>query len=183
MSVQNRKSEIPNLLQIGSIGKTHGLRGEVKVIPETDDPSRFSDLDIVFVGSDTEQVSPHVVESVRFQQSKRGTTVLLKLKDFDTVESVGALRNRVVFAREEDLPPLDNDEFFLHDLLDLRVVTDEGKAIGIVKDVLELPGHEVLVVARPGQSAAMIPVVPDFIVEIDLEEQVVTVQLIDGLLD
>lgn len=185
MSIRNPQSTIhtQNLLLVGSIGKTHGLKGEVKVIPETDDPSRFEDLDTVFVGPDAEQARPHPVASVRYQQSKRGTTVLLKLEDIDTVEAAEALRNRLVFAREEDLPPLDDDEFFLHDLLDLKVVTEDGDAIGTVKDILELRGHEVIVVDRPGQSDALIPAVPEFIVDIDFDEQTLIVQLIDGLLD
>ncbi len=187
MEIQNPKSKIQNpeaLLLVGRIGKTHGVQGEVKVIPETDDPERFAALETVFLGQQPEDAAPHPVASVRFQQSKRGLTVVLKLDGIETMEQAAALRRKAVFAFEEDLPPLDDDEFFLHDLIGLDVVTEQGEGIGAVKDVLELPAHHVYVVARPDKPDAMIPAVPAFIAEIDIHgAQRLVVRPIEGLLD
>lgn len=171
------------LLLVGRVGKPHGVRGEVKVIPETDDPTRFSALETVFLGTEPGTVAPFAVETVRFQQSKRGPTVVLKLDTIDTREAAARLRQHAVFAREADLPPLADDEFFLFDLIGLDVVTDDGEPVGTVNDVLELPANLVYVVARPGKPDAMIPDVPAFIDDVDLEGRRLIVRLIEGLLD
>ena len=187
MTIQHPKSNIHNpdaLLLMGRVGKVHGVRGEVKVIPETDDPDRFAALKTVFLGRTPEDAAPHSVASVRFQQGKRGAIVVLKLDSINTREEAAALQRKAVFAVEEDLPPLDDDEFFLHDLIGLAVVTEEGEAIGAVKEVLELPAHLVYVVARPDKPDAMIPAVPAFIAEVDVHDaQRLVVRPIEGLLD
>ncbi len=170
------------LLLVGRVGTTHGVRGEVKVMPETEDPSRFTELDTVFVGQAPEQATARRVESVRFQQGRRGVTVVLKLAGFDTPEAAATLRRQAVFARAADLPPPDDDEFFLHDLIGARVVTDAGEEVGTLKDILELSAHAVYVVSRPGKPEAMIPAVPVFIAEVDLERKTLVVHPIEGLL-
>ena len=168
---------------MGRVGKTHGLRGEVKVIPETDDPKRFEALETVFLGKTPTQATPHAIASVRLQHTKRGPTVVLKLKGVDTVDGAAALRRLSVFARREDLPPLADDEFFLHDLIGLDVLTDQGEAVGTMADVLEMPANNVYVVSRPGLPDALIPAVPAFIDEVDIEGGRLVVRPIEGLLD
>ncbi|MFQ5568548.1 MAG: ribosome maturation factor RimM [Rhodothermales bacterium] len=180
---RSRRETHEALLLIGRVGKTHGVRGEVKVIPETDDPGRFAGLESVFMGHQPEKTTPHAVESVRFQQSRRGTTVVLKLAGIETIDEAAALRRLSVFALEDDLPPLAEGEYFLHDLIGLHVVTDQGEPVGKVREVLELPAHLVYVVVRPGKPDALIPAVPEFIAEVDLDASRIVVQPIDGLLD
>ena len=186
MEIQNPKSKIQNpdaLLLMGRIGKTHGVRGAVKVIPETDDPARFADLETVFVGKKLAEVMHHTVVSVRVQPTRRGPTVVLKLEGIDTMEAAALLRQHLVFAREEDLPPLADGEFFLHDLIGLDVVTDQGELVGTLKEVLELPANNVYVVARSGRPDALIPAVPTFIDAVDFEGRRLVVRPIEGLLD
>ena len=186
MEIHNPQSTIPNpeaLLLMGRVGKTHGLRGEVKVIPETDDPKRFALLETVFLGKVPEEATPHAIVSVRLQHTKRGPTVVLKLEGIDTVEGAATLRRQSVFAREEDLPPLADDEFFLHDLIGLDVLTDQGKAVGTVTNVLEMPANNVYVVSRPDRPDALIPAVPAFIDDVDIAGRRLVVRPIDGLLD
>ncbi len=108
-----------SLLLMGQIFRAHGVRGEVKVWPETDDPGRFRELSTVFLGADPEHARPQAVESVRFQQTRRGTMVVLKLKGIETREAAEALRKTDVFALREDLPPLAEGEFFFDDLIGL----------------------------------------------------------------
>ena len=173
----------PSLLLVGRVGKTHGVRGEIKVIPETDDPARLAALETVFLGQDPDNATPYTVTAVRFQQTKRGPTAVLKLDGIVTLDDAATLRRQGVFAREEDLPPLAEDEFFIHDLIGLDVVTDQGEPVGMVKDVLNLPAHTVYVVDRPGKPEALIPAVPAFIEDLDVEEGRLIVRPIEGLLD
>ena len=171
------------LLVIGRVWRAHGVQGEVKVIPETDEPERFEALERVYIGSQAETAKAYAVESVRYQQTKRGVVVLLKLADVQTPEAVEALRQSLVFAAESDLPPLEADEFFLHDLVGLAVVTEAGEAVGTVRDVMEMPGHPLFVIEREGQPDAMIPAVAEFVTDVDAEAGRVTIRPIEGLLE
>jgi 16S rRNA processing protein RimM len=172
-----------DLLLVGRIGPAHGVKGEVKVVPETDDPARFANLDTVFVGEEAETAVPAQVESVRFQEGQHGTTPLVKLESISSREEAEEKRGLLVFARQEDLPPLEPGEFFLHSLQGMNVEGEDGERIGAVRDVIELPGHPILVIGRSGAPDAMIPAVPEFVVDVDLDAGRIVVRIIEGLLE
>jgi 16S rRNA processing protein RimM len=171
------------LLLMGRFFRPHGLKGEVKVIPETDAPDHFAELETIYVGQEPELASGIPVQSVRFQQTKHGVTVILKLEGVETPEGAAALRDQLVFARESDLPELDEDEVYLHDLVGLAVITEGGEEIGTISDVLEMPGHVTYVVDRPGRQDAWIPAVPEFVIEVDLDAERIVIRPIEGLLE
>lgn len=173
-----------DLLLVGRVGRAHGVRGEVKMRPETDDPDRLRDVETLYLGTDPEAVRPHAVASVRMQQvKKKGTVVVLGLADVDGRDAAMGLKGLNVYAHPDDLPALDEDEFFLHDLVGLAVVTVDGDAVGTVRDVMDLPAHDVLVIDRGDQPDAMVPAVAEFIDDIDLEAGTVAIRPIAGLLD
>lgn len=174
---------VEELLLIGRFFRAHGLKGEVKVIPETDEPDHFAALETVYVGQEPELAAAMPVQSVRFQQTKHGVTVILKLEGVDTPEDAADLRSQLVFARESDLPELEEDEMYLHDLVGLAVVTESGEEVGRVSDVLDMPGHITYVVERPGRSDALIPGVPEFVIEVDLDSERIVIRPIEGLLE
>jgi 16S rRNA processing protein RimM len=162
--------------------KPHGVRGEVKVIPETDDPGRLADLGRVFVGPSPERASVRAIEGVRFQPTKRGTVALVRFAHVADREAADALRGLGVYAAEADLPALGEGEVFLHDLIGLDVVTEAGEAVGTVGDVLTGP-QNLLVVRRPGRPDALVPDVDAIVTEIDLDAERVTIRPPEGLLD
>src|SRR5690606_16747242 len=123
-----------SLLLIGRVWQAHGIRGEVKVVLETDDPNRFADLTTVFTGTNADAAERSSVESFRFQPTKSGTLVLFRLGFISTREEADAQRKQLVFARLDDLPPLVDGEYFLHDLVGLTVDTEYGQTVGIVDD-------------------------------------------------
>ncbi len=172
-----------SLLLIGRVWQAHGIRGEVKVVPETDDPNRFADLTTVFTGTNADAAERSSVESVRFQPTKKGTLVLLKLGSISTREEAEALRKQLVFARVDDLPPLEDDEYFLHDLVGLTVETEDGQTVGIVDDVLDLPAQEMLVIGREDGSTTLVPAIPEFVVDIDFDSDRIVIRPIEGLLE
>jgi 16S rRNA processing protein RimM len=171
------------LVRIGHIFRPHGVRGELKVEPETDDPTLFERLDTVYVGSFPDRTVPHAIESARYQESKRGLTIILKLEDVDGRDAAELLKKKFTFVPEDELPELEEGEFFIHDLIGLNVVAEDGSAIGTVANVMQMPAHDVYVVRRDGKPEAMIPAVEDFIIEIDLDGGRVVVRPIDGLLE
>ncbi|NNF57138.1 MAG: 16S rRNA processing protein RimM [Rhodothermaceae bacterium] len=178
-----------SLLLMGRCGRTHGVRGEVKVFPETDDPDRFLALDRVFVGETPASATERSIARVRLQPQKGRTLVLLHLKGLTTPEEAGSLRNLSVFAHEDDLPPLEEGEVYLHDLIGLAVVevddNDEpaSEAVGTVRDVFDGGAQRLLVVARDGQPDVLVPDVPQIVLAVDLGAARILVRLPDGLLD
>ncbi|MEM1093191.1 MAG: ribosome maturation factor RimM [Bacteroidota bacterium] len=170
------------LVWVGTVIRAHGVRGELKVYPETDDPSRLFDVREVYLGVSAEKVTAYPVTLVRTMVAKRKTQIVLALAGVGSREAAEALRSRKVYAHEDDLPEMDDDEFFLDDLIGLTVVTDEGKPIGTMRDYLELPTYDVYIVSRPEQPEAMIPAVPEFIEAIDWDTEQIVVKPIEGLL-
>ena len=156
-------------LEAGKIVSTHGVRGEVKLLPWADTPEfllRFRTLWL-------EGGKPVEVEHSRVQK----TCVLLKLNGVDTVEQAALLRGRVLSIRRDD-PALPQDTVFIADLLGLPVYAD-GVQIGVLKDVLTLPSSDVWVVK--GEHEYMIPAVKEFVPEADPSKGFLEVRLIEGM--
>lgn len=184
MATGKEKPDPDELVLMGRVMRGHGIRGEVKVYCETDDPLRFEALDQVYVGRTIDVVEPYDINSVRFQQhAKKGTLALIKFAQVADRTEADQLRGADVYATEENLPPLEEGQLFLHDLVGLKVEQEDGTNVGEVKDVMRLPAHDVFVIAREGKSDAMVPDVEEFVVSIDLEEQVLRIAPIEGLLE
>ena len=178
-------ADVPSaaMVQIGFVFRPHGMKGELKVNPEqTDDPARYEELETVYVGRTPHQVTTHAIASVRYQQTKRGVTVILGLADIESRDAAEEVTKLRVFAHEDDLE-LAEDEVFIHDLVGLDVVTEEGESLGTVANYMEMPAQDVFVVRRPDHGEAMIPAVEDFIVEVDIDGGKLVVRLVEGLID
>ena len=175
----------PNdLILVGRIIRTHGLKGECKVFPESDDPDRLRKLKRIWLGTTSKTAQPYTVESARLQTSKRGITVLMQFAGIHTLDDARNLGNSSAFAYLNDLPPLQPGEFFLHDLIGSRVITDEGGEIGVLKDVWEMQNSPTLYVVEGTENKEiLVPAVPAFIVSTDVRQRCVVLQNMEGLLD
>ncbi len=172
-----------SLILMGYFGRAHGVAGEVKVFPETDDPERFLAFERVFVGKTSESVREYAVEGVRIQMLKGRAIVLLKLEGFESPEEAETLSRTGVFARVDDLPPLEDGEVFIHDMIGMEVVEQtSGELIGTLKDVLE-GAQYLLVVGRDGRPDVLIPDVPEIVVDVDIESRRITLAPPDGLIE
>jgi 16S rRNA processing protein RimM len=172
----------PALREMGRIVQPHGIGGELKIAPETDDPSRFHSLKTIYVGSSEESTVSFDILSVRLQPSKYGITVVVRLAGINSRDEVEKLKKLKVFALEADLPELEDGEYFISDLINLRVCLPDKSEIGVVIDVIEGSVQNLLVVSRDGQPNALIPMVEEFIVEIDFDANLITIDPIEGLL-
>ena len=172
------------LMRVGRIFRPHGVHGELKVEPQTDDPARFEELTDLYIGPDDRQVTGYAIESIRYQETKHGITVILKVEGIDSRGDAEVVAKQFVFADEEALPPLDDDEIYIHDLIGLQAFTEEGEAIGMISNVLNMPAQDVFVVYdQETTTEHMIPAVEEFIVDIDLDAERVVVRPIEGLLE
>jgi 16S rRNA processing protein RimM len=153
---------------VGKIVGAFGLKGEVKVEPLTD----F--LERMHKGARLRLKGEWIaVEGFRMQKGRP----LLKLEGIDNATDAQALQWQILESTSTERPDLEEDEFFTADLIGMKVVTIEGAEIGVVDDVLELPAHDVLQVGE-----IMIPAIKEFVKDVDLDEEVLTVQLIPGML-
>ena len=156
------------LLETGEIVATHGIHGEVKLMPWADAPEFILEFDRLWLNDRF-----YDVERSRVQK----TCVLLKLKGVDTVEDAARLVHKVVSIDREDVE-LEEGVHFIADLIGLQVFSD-GVKIGVIKDVLPMPGNDVYVVR--GKYEYMIPVVREFVEEPDFEAGRIDVHLIEGM--
>ena len=176
-----------DLILIGTVGKPHGFRGEVKVRPETDDPDRYQDLERVFVGAAPETARELALDGVRFQYPKGRTVVLLGFEGIDDQEGVEALRGHSVYAMQAELPALADGEVYVHDLIGLtavRVDADGAEVgeVGTVRDVFE--GAQLLYqIRRADGSDVLLPDVDAFVHAIDLDGRRLLVRPPEGLWD
>ena len=174
----------PSFREMGRIVRPHGVMGELKVAPETDDPSRFQVLKSIYVGSSEDTTTSFDILSVRLQPSKYGVTVVLQLEGVNSREEAEKLNKLRVFALSDDLPPLEEGEYYLSDLLGMEVVEqNDDTVIGTVRDVIERPGQNLLLVQRSGKPDVMVPLVDAFVGEIDFGANRILVSPIEGLLD
>lgn len=167
-----------DMLRVGVISSTHGVRGEVKVFPTTDDPARFEDLKTVFLDTGREKLELEIT-GVKFFKNM----VILKFKGYDNINDIEKYRGKDLWITREQAVPLGEDENFVGDLIGLQVVTDEGETLGTMKDVMFTGANDVYVVEREDKKELLLPAIKDCILDVDLENGVMTVHMLDGLLD
>ncbi|HIX24562.1 MAG TPA: ribosome maturation factor RimM [Candidatus Lachnoclostridium avicola] len=167
-----------DMLRVGVISSTHGVRGEVKVFPTTDDPARFEDLETVFLDTGREKLKLEI-SGVKFFKNM----VILKFKGYDNINDIEKYRGKDLWITRDQAVPLGEDENFVADLIGLSVVTDQGETLGVMKDVMFTGANDVYVVERENGKELLLPAIKDCILDVDLEEGVMTVHVLDGLLD
>lgn len=183
-------SELDNMLRVGVITQTHGIRGEVKIYPTTDDPKRFDSLKKVYMdytkkgvrGVMEQNLYELEIESVKYFKQ----FVILKFKGIDNINDIEMYKHMDLYVTREDAVPLEEGEFYIADLIGLDVIDDTGKKIGVLKDVLQTGANDVYIVTgneNVGNKELMLPKIDECVRDINLEEKTITVHIMKGLLD
>lgn len=172
-----------DLLLVGRVIGTHGLQGELKIVCESDCPSRLAELKTVWLGHSSVSAVRYHVQRSRQHRTKNGLNVLMQLDGICNLDHAGSMRGLDVYARAEHLPPLEAGEYFLHDLIGAVVSTEAGAAVGEIKEIWSTPASDVYVVRRSGQRDALIPAVPAIVTSVDAASGRVVIQTMEGLLD
>jgi len=165
-------------LRVGVINSTHGLKGEVKVYPTTDDPERFYDLENVILDTGKEYLNL-TISGVKFFKNQ----VILKFKEFNDINDVEKYKKCDLLITREQAVPLEDNENFIVDLIGLQVVTDENEVLGTLTDVLQTGANDVYVVETEEKKEILLPAIPSCILDVDLDEEVMTVHVLEGLLE
>lgn len=163
-------------LQVGVISSTHGIRGEVKVFPTTDDPMRFKKLKKVFLDTGRERLELEV-QSVRFFKQ----FAIVKFKGIDNINDIEKYKGKGIFVPREDAVPLDEDEYYIADLIGMEVFTEDGH-FGVVKDVMETGANEVYIIESDEHVEVLIPAIRQCVLDVNVEEKKMKIRLMDGLI-
>ncbi|MGN0327345.1 MAG: ribosome maturation factor RimM [Lachnospira sp.] len=167
-----------DLLRVGVIVSTHGIKGEVKVFPTTDDPERFKVLKSCIIAGKKENINVTVTSVKFFKQY-----VILKFKEFNNINDIEIYTKCDLLVTRENAVECQPGEYFICDLIGLDVITDEGVRLGTLSDVLETGANNVYCVKSDTGKEYLIPVTDECILSHDLSNRTVTVHILPGLLD
>ncbi len=165
----------PAFLAVGKLRRPHGVKGEMLMDILTDFPERLKAGVTVYAGP---QHRPLRLRSARPQDQ----TMLVAFNEYTTPEAAGELRNQIIYVHAAGQPPLEEGEYYHHQILGLRVVDEGGQPLGIVKEILETGANDVYVVQRPDGPEILLPVIDPVILNVDLEKGEIRVHVIPGLL-
>ena len=167
-----------DLLQVGIITSTHGVRGEVKVYPTTDDPRRFRRLKEVVLDTGREKLNLEI-EGVKFFKQ----FVILKFKGLDNINDIEKYRQKSLYVTRKNAGRLQRDEYFIADLIGLKVQDEDGTELGTVKDVIETGANDVYEVEMADGRSLLLPAIKQCILNVDVENGMMQVHVLEGLLD
>lgn len=165
-------------LQVGAISSTHGVRGEVKVFPTTDDVKRFKRLKEVILDTGKEEITLEI-EGVKFFKQ----FVILKFKGYDNINDIEKYKGKSLYVTRANAVKLHKDEYFIADLQGLTVVDEEEQVLGTLRDVMETGANDVYIIDMTDGREVLIPAIKECILQVDIEANKIKVHMMDGLLE
>lgn len=165
------------MLQVGVVTTTHGVRGEVKVFPTTDDVNRFKKLKEVFLDIGKEKVSLEI-EGVKFFKQM----VILKFKGIDTLDDAAVYRQAGLYVTRENAVKLQKDEYFIADLIGVSVYDEADRLLGSLEDVMATGANDVYVIRMTDGRELLLPAIRQCILDVDVEQERMKVHVLEGLL-
>ena len=164
-------------LELGQIVNSYGIKGFLKVVPYTDDNTRFNDLETIYIEK-LNKLQEYVIEEVKYSKN----LVLLKLKGIDTIEQAEKFRNCYLKINRKDAIELEEDTYFLVDLIGIEVFTESGESLGNIIDVFPTGSNDVYVVKDKEGKEILLPAIQDVIKNVDIKNKKITVKLLKGLI-
>ena len=165
-----------DLLKVGVITTTHGVRGEVKVFPTTD-PERFLDLEYVILDAGREMKKLEI-RNVKFFKN----LVILKFDGIDNINDIELYKRCPLLVERKDAVALEEDEYFIADMIGIQVVTEDDEPFGTLKDVMETGANDVYVIDTEEHGEVLVPAIRECILDVDIENQKMKIHLMDGLI-
>ena len=165
-----------DLLQVGVITTTHGIRGEVKVYPTTDDAHRFDYLESVLLDTGKELCELEIQRVKYFKQF-----VILKFRDVDNINDIEPYKGKSLYVTRDFAVPLEENEYYIADLIDMDVFLEDGSLFGTLKDVMETGANDVYVIHTTDKKEVLVPAIKDCVKEVDVEQNKMIIHLLKGL--
>lgn len=162
--------------QLGYVLKAHGLKGEAQLLLDVDIPENYSKLESVFIEIDKKLV-PFFIEQILITKSR----AVVKFEDIDTLEKAEELKGKSIFLPLNNLPPLQDDQFYYHELIDFRIIDEKEGPLGIIVDIYNLPQQDLMAIHYK-EKEVLIPLNDEILLSVDRENKEVHVSLPEGLL-
>lgn len=172
-------SEVLNkddMFRIGVITEPHGVRGEVKVYPTTDEPGRIGKLKVIYMESKGELIPLHPVSS-RPQKN----LMIVKFEEFQDRDAVERLRKNELFITRDNAVKLRKDEYYISDLIGLKCIDEEGNTVGMLTEVYETGANDVYEITREDDTKILLPAIKQCILDVDIAGGLVKVHVLEGL--
>ncbi|MFV0465330.1 MAG: ribosome maturation factor RimM [Lachnospiraceae bacterium] len=165
-----------DLFKVGVITSTHGLKGEVKVYPTTDDPTRYELLDQILLDTGKELL-PFKIEHVKYFKN----LVILKFKDIDHINDIEKYLKKELYVTRDQAVPLKENEYFIADLIGLTAVAEDGEILGVIEDVLQSAANDVYVIKKEHAPDLLVPAIKECVRSVDLIQKTIQIRLLKGL--
>ncbi len=165
------------MFQVGVISATHGLKGEVKVFPTTDDPQRFKKLREVMLDTGKELIKLEVEQVKFFKQF-----VILKFRGYDDINDVEKWKKKPLKVYRDQAVALKKNEYYIADLIDMEVDLEDGTHFGTLKDVMQTGANDVYVIETTDGKEVLLPAIKQCILSVDVEKGRMTVYVMPGLM-
>ncbi len=166
-----------DLFKVGTISSTHGIKGEVKVYPTTEDLRKFSQLKhlTLYTGDDYINLE---IEGVKYFKNQ----AILKFKGIDNINDIEKYKGKELFVSRENAVKLEENEYYVADLIGSTVISDETDELGHLTEVIKTGANDVYVVTTDDGKEILLPVIRECILDINIEKKIIKVHLMDGLL-
>ncbi len=164
-------------LRIGVISATHGLHGEVKVFPTTDDINRFRDLKQVILDTGKEHIELEI-EGVKFFKQ----LAILKFKGIDNINDIQKYKGKDLLVTRDNAVPLEEDEYFIYDIIGSKVITDEDVELGELTEIMATGANDVYIVTTKDGKEILLPSIKECILDIDVTNKIIKVHVLPGLI-
>lgn len=163
-------------ITIGKVANAHGVRGDLKIFPTTDDVSRFKKMKSVMI-EHKKQINELTITGVKFHKN----LVIISTNEINDKDTALLYKNDALLVKEEDAVPLGENEHFIFQLIGLEAREADGTVLGDLKEVLQTGAHDVYVIDDGSKNGLMVPATMEFVPEVHVEEGYLVVKLIEGL--
>ncbi|NEW05520.1 ribosome maturation factor RimM [Paenibacillus sp. SYP-B3998] len=167
------------LFTIGRIVNTHGVRGELKVVSETDFPERFDQGNTLVIVDSQNKQTPVTIQTSRLHKNM----YILQFKQFSDINEVEKFKGALLKMEEKYQQPLDEGEYYYHEIVGCKVVTEEGQELGLISEILTPGANDVWVVSLAKGKQLLLPVIDEVVLNVDVANKTILIHLMEGLLE
>lgn len=173
-----RKYMENNYLRVGVIANTHGIKGEVKVYPTTDDINRFDNLKEAILDTGKDYINLKI-QGVKYFKNM----VIVKFKGIDNINDIEKYKGKYLLVTRENAVPLEENEYYIADLIDMEVYDENGDKLGVLYDVMQTGANDVYVIRLDSGKELLLPNIDQCILEVNVEDKKMKVHILEGLME
>lgn len=167
------------LVTVGKVVNSHGIRGELKIVPETDFPERFDVGNSLIIVDSQNKQTPVTVKTSRLHKN----VFIVLFSQFSNINDVEKFKGSLLKIEAKNQKPLEDGEYYYHEIIGCKVVTEDEQELGLISEILTPGANDVWVVSLPKGKQLLLPVIDDVILNVDIPNKTIRIHLMEGLLE